>query len=138
MEKKKELAIRVETQKQFEALMCHYASKGYHRNHYHTGGKCSPEKALFNIIVHGNNWLTMDESNTFATRQYEIISFTNFAALTGIELPKDEVVIEISAHKLKAIVSQGGLVLTYGDYTSNNIGITASELDEIYTAYKSI
>lgn len=130
----KPIAIEILNGGQLKAIEKHFAAMDWVRSTIcPMGGRSNPEKRIFNIITYGDNWLTIDESNIFATNQYDIISFNSFSKLTGIKA-EEEIVIntELVQYRVK---STGINAMLLGGHRFN---ITAQELSELHTAFHSL
>jgi hypothetical protein len=133
----KPIAISVLTMGQLRAIEKHYAAMDWVRSTIcPMGGRSNPEKRLYHIITYGNRWLTIDESNIFATNQYDIIPFNAFSKLTGVVAEEAEIRIELKIDGNYALIKKDEIRLVSGNSLRHSLSI--SELTEIYTAYTSL
>lgn len=78
------VAIQVNNEREFKLLMEHYESKGWKEHpKYNIHGFGSTH----HVIEYNDSYLRMDESNIFATIQYNVIPFADFAKEVGITPP---------------------------------------------------
>jgi len=130
MEKK--IAIKVENGREFKALMGYYESMGWQRS-TKSCACIQPNDSLFCIIEYGCNWCAIDESNTIAYRNHDVISFATFATLIGIDLPPNEIIVQ-SKYCTFTVTPE----FVYQNWINGAGSITTQILEELYTAYKSL
>ncbi len=123
------IAIKVNNELEFKALMKHYGSKGFKwsSNELATGKE-------YYRISHGNGLI--EYRNMFSHNlcnnglDYTIIDFPIFAAIAGIEVV-NEVVIDMKS--VSAVVNKDGVF-----FNGRVNCIDGVKLTEIYTVYKSL
>lgn len=131
MEKK--IAVKVSNQQEYDAFRKHCEEVGYYQKP-NWKGTITGYSEQFHILTYENNWLSYATVYEYLD-SYEIISFPTFAKLKGIEMPKNEVIIETTFFDVKIYKSEVQFKLK-GKPTG--FIFTHQEITEIYTALKSL
>lgn len=124
------IAIKVENEREFKALMEHYKSKGWVKNH----GASEKFHIHYPWIqycdmcdaVHGNSEFDL------------VLPFETFASIAGIQLPPNEIIIEIN-QVYKAVVTNGNVKFIGACGAEVGLYWLSSEhIREIHTAMQSL
>lgn len=137
---KKNVVIKVENEREYRALMKYYDTKGWTWIH----GKEATIKSHAFCEGDGRDRKYIEFNDRFSSdasaRTDEfVVPFAHLAAIEGIELEPDEVVIEINSI-ITAECTKDGVVFSDGHPGAKHAKIfkaTIEQIEEIYTALKS-
>lgn len=119
----KKIAIKINSKAEYDALMKHFKDKCWK---WCTGTIPTeePYKRQTDITYHDDIMHNAD-----GALDYEVISFSTFSALTGILAEPEEVIVQCGTMDIK--VTKDGI-------DAPCFRLTATHLEEIYTAFKSL
>ena len=133
MEKK--IAIRVNNEREFKALMEHYAQKGLT-----PGNKFGLNELEYNSCIaigYGNSFSSIYSEAELLI--YTILTFPQLASITGIKLPPSEIILNLSGLPQISVTANGATIgIQDESYLGSCLHLDIKDIEELYTAYKSL
>jgi len=134
----KAIAIKVESEREFKALMQHYGSNNWHW----CTGELANNCVCWNEVSNGNRLIEYNDKfshNIINDGQNKtILTFPQFASIAGIALPPNEIIIEIPNGATKAFVTKDRVDFKADGVHSGIYWLSANDIREIHTAMQSL